>query len=215
MARRVRAASAPSPAPPSAVPRSGVPAAGRSVWATWMARASVCSIARSLPRRPDSAPCDSSRRYRRAPARHRAGPRMERADATGGGAGRWLCLERQDLSEPVQGCLRDHRHPLEWTEVLRPARQTIEGRPRHEDRISESRFAARSIPASRPTRGSSRTSTRSTPSTMPRRPISAARPMPGGRCCGPNTTTAASRAATPTGLPCSGSWRTCGPARST
>ena len=28
--------------------------------------------------------------------------------------------------------------------------------------------------------------------------------MPAGRCCGPNTTTAASRAATPTGQPCNG-----------
>ena len=39
---------------------------------------------------------------------------------------------------------------------------------------------------------------------MPHRPISAAKRMPDGRCCGPNTTTAASRAATPTALPCSG-----------
>ena len=64
--------------------------------------------------------------HRRAPARHRAGPRMERPDATGGGAGRWLCLERQDLSEPVEGCLRDHRHPLERAKILRPAGQAIE-----------------------------------------------------------------------------------------
>src|SRR3989442_11034717 len=76
-------------------------------------------------------------------------------------------------------------------------------------------FVARSIPASRPTRGLSRTSTRSTPSTMPRKPIFAAKPTPGGRCCGPNTMTVASQAATPTGPPCSGSWRTCGPAGST
>src|SRR5258708_6847165 len=48
-------------------------------------------------------------------------------------------------------------------------------------------FAARSIPASRPTRGLSRTSTRSTPSTMPRKPIFAAKLMRGGPCCGPNT----------------------------
>ena len=41
--------------------------------------------------------------------------------------GRRLCLERQDLSEPVEGRLRDHRHPLERTEILRPARQAIEG----------------------------------------------------------------------------------------
>src|SRR2546422_2746272 len=41
-------------------------------------------------------------------------------------------------------------------------------------------FAARSILASRPTRGLSRTSTRSTPSTMPRKPIFAAKPTPGG-----------------------------------
>src|SRR5712691_6511150 len=73
-------------------------------------------------------------------------------------------------------------------------------------------FAARSIPASRPTKGSSRTSTRSTPSTMPRKPIFAAKPMPGGPCSGPNKMTVASQAATPIGPPCSGSWRTCGPA---
>src|SRR5580704_7718467 len=51
---------------------------------------------------------------------------MERADATGGSACRWLCLEWQDLSEPVEGGLRDHRHALERAEVLRPARQAIE-----------------------------------------------------------------------------------------
>src|ERR1700745_1368005 len=39
-------------------------------------------------------------------------------------------------------------------------------------------FAARSIPASRPTRGLSRTSTRSPPNTMPRKLIFAAKPMP-------------------------------------
>ena len=80
---------------------------------------------------------DLSRRTAEPQARHRAGPRMERADATGGGAGRWLCLERQDLSEPVEGCLRDHRHPLERTEVLRPARQAIERTLTHEDRIDQ------------------------------------------------------------------------------
>src|ERR1700720_550291 len=52
---------------------------------------------------------------------------MERANATGGSAWRWLCLERQHLSKLVQGCLRDHGDALEWTEILRPARQTSEG----------------------------------------------------------------------------------------
>src|ERR1700756_3265049 len=52
---------------------------------------------------------------------------MERADAPGGGLGRRLCLERQDLSEPHEGCVCDHRHPLEWTQILRVARQTVEG----------------------------------------------------------------------------------------
>src|SRR5215831_16228548 len=51
---------------------------------------------------------------------------MERADAAGGSACRWLCLERQDLSEPVEGGLRDHRHALERAEILRPARQASE-----------------------------------------------------------------------------------------
>src|SRR3984893_16659073 len=52
---------------------------------------------------------------------------MERANATGGSASRWLCLEWQHLSEPVEGGLRDHRHALERAEILRPARQTSEG----------------------------------------------------------------------------------------
>src|SRR6266850_6022209 len=46
--------------------------------------------------------------------------------ATSDSADRWFQLEWQDLSEPVEGCFRDHRHPLERTEVLRPARQAIE-----------------------------------------------------------------------------------------
>src|SRR5262245_7331760 len=59
-------------------------------------------------------------------ARHRAGSRMERPDAPRRGALRRLCLERQDLSQPVEGCLCDHRHPLERAEILRAARQAIE-----------------------------------------------------------------------------------------
>src|SRR6516225_11330725 len=51
---------------------------------------------------------------------------MERPDAPGRCSCRWLCLERQDLSQPVEGRLGDHRHPLERTEILRPARQAIE-----------------------------------------------------------------------------------------
>src|SRR5271166_5687264 len=35
---------------------------------------------------------------------------MERPDASGGGARRWLCLERPDLSQLVEGRLGDHRH---------------------------------------------------------------------------------------------------------
>ena len=56
-----------------------------------------------------------------ASSRHCAGTRMERADATGDGAREWLCLERQDLSEPVEDCTCDHRHPLERATVLWPA----------------------------------------------------------------------------------------------
>src|ERR1700692_2508988 len=52
---------------------------------------------------------------------------MEPANATGGRACRWLCLERQHLSKLVEGCLRDHGDALEWTEILRPTRQTSEG----------------------------------------------------------------------------------------
>src|SRR5262249_10439842 len=51
---------------------------------------------------------------------------MERPDATGCGVRRPLCLEWQELSQLVEGRLRDHRHPLEWAKILRPARQTTE-----------------------------------------------------------------------------------------
>src|SRR3954452_11510723 len=53
---------------------------------------------------------------------------MERPDAPGRGARRRLCLERQDLSQPVEDRARHHGDPLERTPVLRPARQAIEGR---------------------------------------------------------------------------------------
>src|SRR5437667_4404920 len=52
---------------------------------------------------------------------------MERADAPGGGLDRRLCLERQDLSEPHEGRVCDHRHPLGWTQILWVARQSVEG----------------------------------------------------------------------------------------
>src|SRR6202522_4039032 len=52
---------------------------------------------------------------------------MEWADAPGGGACRRLCLERQNLSQPVESGVCDHGHPLERPEVLRLARQAIEG----------------------------------------------------------------------------------------
>src|SRR4249919_413658 len=51
---------------------------------------------------------------------------MERPDAPGRGARRRLCLERQDLSQPVEDRARHHGDPLERTPVLRPARQAIE-----------------------------------------------------------------------------------------
>ena len=49
---------------------------------------------------------------------HPAGPRMERPDAKGRRIGRWLCLERQDLPQLVEGRLRHYGHPLERTPVL-------------------------------------------------------------------------------------------------
>src|SRR5262245_66686864 len=51
---------------------------------------------------------------------------MERPDTTGRCPYGWLCLARQDLSQPVEGCFRDHRHSLERTEILQAARQAIE-----------------------------------------------------------------------------------------
>ena len=37
---------------------------------------------------------------------------------------RGLCLEWQDLRQSVQGRLRDHRHQMEWSSLLRPAGQS-------------------------------------------------------------------------------------------
>src|SRR5882724_3438802 len=52
---------------------------------------------------------------------------MERPDAAGRGAGRWICLEWQDLPQPVEDRPGHHRHPLERPPVLWFARQTVEG----------------------------------------------------------------------------------------
>src|SRR6195256_845282 len=52
---------------------------------------------------------------------------MERADAAGRRSGQRLCLERQDLSQPVADRPRHYRHPLERTPVLWFARQNVEG----------------------------------------------------------------------------------------
>src|SRR5215467_2871819 len=54
---------------------------------------------------------------------------MEWPDATGRCPCGWLCLERQDLSQPVEDRLRDHRHPLEWAKILRPPGQATERIP--------------------------------------------------------------------------------------
>src|SRR4030088_2718525 len=51
---------------------------------------------------------------------------MERPDAPGRGARRRLWLEGQDLSQPVEDRPGHHRHPLERTPLLWPARQAIE-----------------------------------------------------------------------------------------
>jgi hypothetical protein len=64
---------------------------------------------------------------------------MERADAASGSACRWLCLERQDLSQSVESCLLDHGHPLERAEILRAAGTSHPKDRPHEDRISETR----------------------------------------------------------------------------
>src|SRR6516162_6571896 len=52
---------------------------------------------------------------------------MERPNASGRGVGRWLCLEWQDVPQPVEDRPGHHRHPLERTPVLWFARQTVEG----------------------------------------------------------------------------------------
>src|SRR3982075_3149200 len=51
---------------------------------------------------------------------------MERPDAPGRGPRRRLGVDRQDLSQPVEDRPGHHRHPLERTPLLWPARQAIE-----------------------------------------------------------------------------------------
>ena len=50
---------------------------------------------------------------------------MEWSGATGHRAGRRLCLERHNLSQPIEGCLCDHRHSVERSEILRSPGQGI------------------------------------------------------------------------------------------
>src|SRR5947207_15842754 len=51
---------------------------------------------------------------------------MEGADAARRRHGRRLCLERNNLFQPVPDRLRHHGHPLEWPQILWVARQTGE-----------------------------------------------------------------------------------------
>src|SRR4051794_6524220 len=64
--------------------------------------------------------------HQKLAARHRAGSRVEWADAPGGRAGGWLCLEWQDLPQSVKGRVRDHRHTLERPKVLRTSGPSVE-----------------------------------------------------------------------------------------
>src|SRR4029077_7931468 len=64
--------------------------------------------------------------HRRVTARHHPQPRVERSNAAGGGASGGLRLGRQHLSQPLAGCSRHHRYPLERTPVLWPTRQAVE-----------------------------------------------------------------------------------------
>ena len=99
-----------------------------------MARTSVCSIIPNRRKKPARRALGSTRRSTERPARHRFQSRMEWPDAPGHRTCRRLCLERQDLPQPLEGRVRHHRQPLEWTAVLWAARQAIEECPRHEDR---------------------------------------------------------------------------------
>src|SRR6516162_1215090 len=63
----------------------------------------------------------------RCSARHDLSSGMEWTHAAGRSACRWLCLERQNLSEPVTGRFRDHRHPLERPQILWPAGYASKG----------------------------------------------------------------------------------------
>ena len=53
------------------------------------------------------------------PPGHAAGAGVGRRPASGDGAGRRLCLEWRNLSQPLAGGPRHHRHPLERAALLR------------------------------------------------------------------------------------------------
>src|SRR4029077_16449191 len=139
---------------------------------------------------------------------------MERPDAPGGGAGRRFCLERQDLSQPIEGCVRDHRYPLERTQVLRPAGQAIKRTLRMKagsakpvrcaiyTRVSTDQGLEQDFNSLDAQYDASQAYIRS-------------QAHAGWTLLRAKYETAASLAATPTGRPCSGSSRTCGQARST
>ena len=173
-------------------------------WATSIPRASGCSTAQPLPRKPGQ----------RAMAR-RAGelrPGTMLAREWNGEMQRVAVLPMALLgrARPIQASPRWLLPSQAHVGTDRGSSACATRLPmehRHESRRSETAFAARSTRASRPTKVLNRTSTLSMRSTMPRRLTSAAKRMPGGRCCGASTTMAASPAATPTALPCSGSCR--------
>jgi hypothetical protein len=169
---------------------------------TWMARASICLIVRSLLRRLDRRPCAW---FGVSPMSGRAPSWAVNGMAACNGC-RCVPMVLPGRARPIPAC---RRLPLQSPAPAGMGRGSLACEIsqrrgfRHEGRIGKG--AARSIPASRPTRDWSRTLTRSMPNTTLRKPTSAAKHMLGGRCSERNTTTVASPAATPTGRPCSGS----------
>jgi hypothetical protein len=145
-------------------------------WVIWTVNASVCWIVRARLRGPVRTP------WIRFGASLTCG--LERSLAASG-MGR--CNGWPSLPTALPGTARPIRAYRRSPSPLPAPDGTVQDslasaisrrrRPQHEGRIRKNGSLRRSIPASRPTKGSNRTSTRSMPSMTPRRPISEAKPM--------------------------------------
>ena len=144
-----------------------------------------------------------------AQAGHAARTRVRGPPAPGHGGGGGLCLEWLHLRQPVRDRPAHHRHALEWTPLLRPARQAA--RTRDPERAHETVREGAPLRHLHPGLDRARARAGVQLARRPARGLRGLHQEPGPRGLAPDrqpaTTTAASRAGRWTGPPCSGSCR--------